>query len=260
MLLRRPLLDLLAGLVALAPLPALANEEAARPPLGLMGTIPIYWGETDGLGDILSGKGDAHWARAELEKDWDLRPLSYLGAEALMPFASLLLAQPRALSAEENVALDAWVRAGGHLLLFADPMMTGPSRYAIGDRRRPQDVAMLSPILGHWGLQLELLEDFATGRRTVDAGDISLPVEIPGHFVLTEGEGECALSATAVLATCRIGSGSATIVADAAALDIREQPDSVAAVHALLGHAFGQIGEKAGSPFGDAEPSAKPSE
>ena len=62
----------------------------------------------------------------------------------------LLLAQPRALSGPENVALDAWVRGGGHLLLFADPMMTGESRFGIGDRQRPQDVILLSPILNRW--------------------------------------------------------------------------------------------------------------
>ena len=167
----RPLLNLFAALLAFAPLSACAEEVPAREPLGLMGTIPIYWGESDGPGDILGGKGEAHWARTELEKDWDLRPVSYLSAEALAPLESLLLAQPRALSGEENVALDAWVRAGGHLLLFVDPLMTGHSRFAIGDRRRPQDVAILSPILGHWGLRLELDEGVESGRSMTESSE-----------------------------------------------------------------------------------------
>ena len=245
----RPLLNLFAALIAFAPLSACAEEVPAREPLGLMGTIPIYWGESDGPGDILGGKGEAHWARTELEKDWDLRPVSYLSAEALAPLESLLLAQPRALSGEENVALDAWVRAGGHLLLFVDPLMTGHSRFAIGDRRRPQDVAMLSPILGHWGLRLELDEGVESGRSLTDASGIALPVDIPGRFALVEGEGSCALSTTAVLAHCRIGRGRATILADAAVLDMDPQDESSEALQALVSRAFGESGEIAGRGF-----------
>ena len=203
---------LAAGLLSLAT--ACHADEAAPPELpelGLMGTIPIYWGEAEGFGELLNGAGSGHWARARLEAGYRLRPLDALGDEDLAGLDFLLLAQPRALSPAENVALDKWVRGGGRLLLFADPMLTGESRFAIGDRRRPQDVILLSPILGHWGLALEFDEDQAAGYALLPAAGASIPVNLPGAFALREGETECALAAANVLADCEIGSGRARL-------------------------------------------------
>ena len=94
----------LAALTALFAVPAASQERAAAPPLGLMGTIPIYWGEADGLDDLIGGRAEPHWARMQLEADFALRPLDYLSAAAHAGLDYLLLAQPRALSGEETVA------------------------------------------------------------------------------------------------------------------------------------------------------------
>jgi len=227
----------LAALAAFLAVPATAQEPAAAS-LGLMGTIPIYWGEAAGIDELIGGTAEPHWARAEIEASYALQPLDYLSAEALAPFDRLLLAQPRALSGEENVALDAWVRNGGQLLLFADPMMTGHSRFPLGDRRRPMDVTLLSPILKHWGLTMEFAEDEPGGPRQVGEGTLALPVNLPGRFA--EG-GACQLSADRVLARCAIGQGSATILADGSMLDLHE-PDPLApeALRGLLALAFGE--------------------
>src|SRR6187402_348502 len=154
-----------------------AEHAVERPEVGLMATIPIYWGEQAAFGDALSGKGAAHWARAQIEARYRLRPLDTLSDTNLSGLHFLLLAQPRALSGAENVALDAWVRAGGRLLLFADPLLTGESRFPIGDRRRPQDVVLLSPILGHWGLRLEFDEEQANGF-TESGGQPPIPLNL----------------------------------------------------------------------------------
>lgn len=69
----------------------------------------------------------------------------------------------------ENVALDDWVRAGGARALFADPLLTFNSRFSIGDRRRPQDVATLSPILTR-SARLERDEDAAPDPFLADIG------------------------------------------------------------------------------------------
>ena len=45
-----------------------AEAQAPRMPLGLMGTIPIYWGEAQQFGDLIDGEAATHWARAELER------------------------------------------------------------------------------------------------------------------------------------------------------------------------------------------------
>lgn len=198
---------------------AQTSEELAS--IALMGTVPIFWGEAGDMAAMLSGTARPHWARALLERDYSLSPLDYLSAEALAPYRLLMMAQPRGLSAEENVALDAWVRGGGRLLLFADPWMTGESDYAIGDRRRPQDVAMLSPVLAHWGLMLHFDPDADVGLELRDVAGQAIPVSAAGYFSLLDSpDAECALEAEGLLAKCRIGAGFAAIVADAAMLDL----------------------------------------
>lgn len=211
------------------------EHAAERPEVGLMATIPIYWGEQAAFGDALSGKGTAHWARAQLEARYTLRPLDTLNEADLAGLRYLLLAQPRALSGPENVALDAWVRAGGRLLLFADPLLTGESRFPIGDRRRPQDVILLSPILGHWGLQLEF-DDAQPAGYTVTRGQPPIPLSLPGRLV---AEGGCTVESDGVVARCTIGKGRVVVLADAALLDLHEpHPDAPAALDWLLEQAF----------------------
>ena len=221
---------------------------ADRPELGLMGTIPIYWGEEGDFGDLLTGGDTAHWARARLEADYRLNPLDTLSEASLAGIDLLMLAQPRALSPAENVALDSWVRRGGKLLLFADPMLTGESRFAIGDRRRPQDVILLSPILTHWGLVLAFDEDRPAGHALIRARGAAIPVNLPGSLGVRDGEAHCAILAADVLAACQIGQGSVLVLADAALLDLHEaHPGSAAALDWLTGRAFGANGESAGS-------------
>jgi len=213
-----------------------------------MGTIPIYWGEAAGLAELIGGAAAPHWAREQLEARYRLVPLDYLAPEALASQSRLLLAQPRGLTPEENVALDAWVRAGGHLLLFADPLMTGESRFGIGDRRRPQDVALLSPILGHWGLQLEFDEAQEPGIAMREIAGTEVPVSHAGRFAMEPAGGhDCQLSGEAVLARCHLESGEIVILADAALLDhAGPWTGSAAGLEMLTRMAFGDSGENAG--------------
>ena len=227
------------------------DAEDDRPSLALMGTIPIFWGEVDGMADIFSGAGEPHWVRKQLEDDWRLSPLDWLSEESLAPHRFLLLAQPRGFAAEENVALDEWVRGGGKVLLFADPWMTGESRFGIGDRRRPQDTVLISPILNRWGL------DFAdtvwvphlTHDPSEDAIQYTqyrghyLPMHLEGELVATgEGAGSCIIESGGLIADCEIGQGRVLVMADAAILDF-EGPycDAQSALALLMRTVFGEI-------------------
>lgn len=215
---------LVAALAAWALAPQKPHENR---PLGLMTTLPIYWGEADGINEMIAGTAQPHWARAALEVNFELIPLDSLdgpgGIGSPARIDRLLLAQPRALSGPENVALDNWVRGGGRLLMFADPMLTGHSRFSIGDRRRPQDVVLLSPILARWGLELEFDEAQIPGERKAQFGEIDLPVDLSGTLrAATVGPGvaaDCEVKANGLVADCTIGQGRALIVADAAILD-----------------------------------------
>lgn len=204
-----------------------AAPEEARPTLGLMTSLPLYWGEPAGMADILEGSAQQHWVRAMLEEDYTLAPLDVLGSaegrpnEELARMDRLLVAQPRALTAADNVALDAWVRAGGRLLLVLDPMITDHSDYHVGDKRRFNDVALIPPLLGRWGLGMRHAQG-APPRQVAFAGAL-IPVDDYG--ILSAGtpptavDGACVVAADGIVATCSIGDGQALIVADAAFLN-----------------------------------------
>ena len=221
------------------------SAAASDSPLPLFTSLPIYWGEAPDLASMLASKGK-HWARAAIEQRRGLRPLDTLEAETLGGERDLLMVQPRPLSPQENVALDAWVADGGRLLLFADPALTEDSAFSIGDRRRRQDVVLLSPILARWGLELEFDEDQDMGERVVRLDDgASLPVNLPGRFVeRAGGRADAICKVDAVIADCRIGSGRVLAIADAALFEAGAgEPASTTRRHALdalLARAFGR--------------------
>lgn len=215
---RTLLVAVIAGLLLIGL--ALLAQRAANgqgKPVGLFTSLPIVWSEQAGVRDMLASTEQVHWARDVIEQHGKVVALDTL--LGLSAYERAIIAQPRPLAPEENVALDSWVRDGGHLLMFADPMLTGESAFPIGDRRRPQDVVLLSPILARWGLELRFDDAQAAGERE-DAG-AGLLVNLPGHFAAIPGghEARCQLNEGALVARCRIGKGRAVIVADAALLE-----------------------------------------
>ena len=202
---------------------AVATE--TRPGLALFSSLPLYWAEASDIFTALRLGGEIHRARTALEGAYALRPIDTL--EGLSSSTrNLLMAQPRPLSPRENVALDAWVRGGGRVLLFADPALTQDSAFALGDRRRPQDTVLLSPILTRWGLTLEFVEDQPLGERMAMLGGAALPVNLPGRLVATPGE-TCRIEAAGLRANCRIGQGRVTVIADAALFERQHQAAAV---------------------------------
>ncbi len=219
-------LALLAGIVVAVR----GTEPGCR--LGLFTTLPILWNEAPDVAGMLRSSDAPHWARAELARYGTIEPLDTLAA--LDRVDRLVLAQPRPLSGDENVALDDWVRGGGRLLLFADPLLTEESIYALGDRRRPQDVVMLSPILHRWGLELRFDEAQHTGEPAIEG----IPVNLAGRFALTQ-PATCRSWADGIAVSCAIGKGRVIALADAAVLE-RDDPDGKRqeALDTLLATAF----------------------
>lgn len=189
--------------------------------IGLASSLPLVWGESGDIRGQLAGAAAPHWAMAVLNARGRVVPLDTLaGAQglALPADALLVLAQPRPLSPDENVALDAWVRSGGRLLLLADPMLTAHSAFALGDPRRPETIVMVSPILRHWGLELQFDPEQPDAEQRVNVFGTMLPVRLAGSFSVAP-QARCRLSAAAHAADCAIGKGRVIAVADAALLD-----------------------------------------
>lgn len=169
-----------------------------KPKLHLITSLPLLFGETFGLESKRSP------IAAFLEERYRLTAIDL---PSQVPAAStLLVVQPRALPAEELVALDDWVRAGGRLVLLADPRLEWPSQRPLGDELRPPPMFADTGLLQHWGLRL----DAPDKAGPVENGDVTYVS--PGRLV---GDGPCAVEPGGIVARCRLGKGRATVVADA---------------------------------------------
>lgn len=190
------------------PTPPAPRPTGARPTLLLLTSLPIVFGEKFGLGETGSA------ALTQLEMRYRVQPISIADAASLRGARLLLAAHPNAQPAENLVELDKWVRAGGRVLLLADPMLEWHSERPLGDPSRPSPAFADTGLLAHWGLRL-------------DAPDQRGPVErkIGGHRILLASpgrlSGRCSIEAGGLIARCRVGKGRATIIADADFLDDR---------------------------------------
>lgn len=236
---------ILAALIAAALLfarPFLAGVKSGNPsadaPIGLFTSLPILWSESADLSTSLGPDARQHWALAAVARHGQVQGLDLLSAERLSQFRRLVLAQPRPLTPQENVALDDWVRGGGQLLLLADPALTEESIYPIGDARRPQDVVLLSPILTRWGLDLRIDGEQPLADSAAVLDGIEVPLRLPGFFVLRPGA-SCQSWGRGELVRCTVGKGAVTALADAAVAEADDSDGKRSkAFSALLDKAF----------------------
>jgi hypothetical protein len=179
---------------------------AERPTLLLLTTLPLVFGE----GFSLDGGSPALTA---LKTRYRVLPISVTDDADLARGRLLLMAHPLAQPAEDLVALDAWVRRGGRLLLLADPALDWPSERPLGDPLRPPPMFMDTGLLVHWGLRLDAPDQ--RGRQQRQLGGRQIITVSPGHL-----SGQCVVSADGLIATCRVGQGHASIIADADFLNV----------------------------------------
>jgi hypothetical protein len=207
-----------AGLIAAAALAYVADRKTdspppgdavvAKPPLMLLTTLPLVFAEKFGLDD---GGSPALMA---LAMHYKVVPIGVADETTLGRRRQLLLmAHPRAQTAEALVDLDHWVRDGGRVLLLADPMLEWPSERPLGDPLRPPPAFADTGLLQHWGLRLDAPD--ARGPEVRQLGGQAILTISPGSLT-----GQCAISGDGLVAHCRIGKGQATIAADADFLDV----------------------------------------
>jgi len=216
----------LAGLLAIGALaltlggPEQTVEQPSGQRFGLMTSLPIYRAPQASVAEMLQqAETEPHWLRSTVEEQNTLDPLDVLDAESLGRIDTLLLVQPNALTPAEYVALDNWVRGGGTALLVTDPMLSSEPGFALGDPRNPQAVSVSGPIEARWGLRLEPGMSGDGHERMVEVGDIRLPVVAGGRLTTIPPAGgdsaDCDLRSEGLIATCAIGDGHVTVVADA---------------------------------------------
>lgn len=197
-------------------------ERGDKPELMLLTSLPIVFSEEFSLDQKGSPLLD------ELGKSYRVVPIDTADKKTLARAKLLMMAQPRAQAPEDLVALDEWVRGGGRLLLFADPMLEWPNDKPLGDLTRPPVMFADTGLLGHWGLRLD-----APNQR----GPVIGMIEGKSFTTVSSGtlHGGCAISDARLIARCDIGKGKAVIVADADLLNLSDQgPENGDAVLGLL--------------------------
>jgi len=190
------------------------RQVADRPALAVITALPLFWREGE-LG--LTARTDALIV-ALLRRRFDVQPLDSALSPDLRRMGLLMLAQPRGMEAGELVAIDQWVREGGRVLILADPLLLWPSSLPLGDRRRAPPASLLGPLLDHWGVRLAPAETMGEGRHFLPDGSLLTSMAASRFEVREE---HCRPEASGLIVLCRIGRGTAIMVADADMIDDR---------------------------------------
>ncbi|WP_311268493.1 ABC transporter [Sphingobium sp. WCS2017Hpa-17] len=139
-----------------------------RPTLAVISGLPLFWDEAGRDGPRDAPIVTILRARFIVTPLDDPLQLKASGARRV------LLAQPRALTPVQLVAIDQWVRDGGTALVLADPLLRWPSDLPLGDRRRAPAASLLQPLLGHWGFRPFAVKDEEIRYRTPDGYLVTL--------------------------------------------------------------------------------------
>lgn len=162
---------------------------AERPRLALLTSLPLLFSEQFAL------DAPKVAAIARIERRFTILPIATADAASLKRQSLLLMAHPRAQPADVLVELDAWVRRGGQAVVLADPLLKWESSRMLGDRLRPPPDFADTGLLGHWGLRLSIDEAGEGSLRATDK--------------------RCVVRQRGLVARCRVGRGSASVIADA---------------------------------------------
>lgn len=173
-----------------------------RPSLAVITALPLFWDEM-GRG----GSRDAPVVTV-LRTRFTVMPLDDPQHLAKTGARRLLLAQPRAMTSAQLVAIDAWVRGGGMALVLADPLLRWPGGLPLGDRRRAPSVSPLGPLLSHWGFEPGgLFQPSETRLFMPDGALVTISgAELRDHALMVERQ---------------VGRGTVRLVGDADLLDDR---------------------------------------
>ncbi|WP_265570008.1 hypothetical protein [Sphingomicrobium nitratireducens] len=181
-----------------------AGELAPRDPtdLLLLSSLPLLFGTGFDLDAQRAPLVDA------LEDGHEIEAIAVADAASLEGHDLLLMAHPLAQPADALVDLDEWVRAGGHVLLLADPGLAWDTGLPLGHPQAPPPFFADTGLLGHWGLTLD---------GPLDAGEAgaatALGATAPGR--LSSDSPGCTLHDDGFVARCRVGEGAVTVIADA---------------------------------------------
>lgn len=186
---------------------------AAGPSATMLTGLPLRWsGGSDFAAMIAEGANEAP-SLLRLEAAGPVRLVDSLVDNPPPPGGALLLAHPRALAPRELVAVDAFVRGGGHAVILADALTAWPTRHPLGDPRNPPITSLLTPLFDHWGVVLGAVPQAGNGAAAADVDGARLQLFSAGAFERLPPT--CSVYAARRVAHCPIGRGDIWLVGDA---------------------------------------------
>ncbi|MEP2103484.1 MAG: DUF4350 domain-containing protein [Parasphingorhabdus sp.] len=207
-----------------------SSENSAPAKIQLMTSLPIIWGEGASMQSILSGKTSPAPIYAYWQQKYDIAAVDSFEALDESGADIVLLAQPPAMDPADIAALDAWVRAGGKAIILTDPMLLWPTDLPLGHKGRPLASGLLSPLLEHWGLELQAPDEAGSGGVELEFSGATIATAGIGTLKLLQKQSsdndKCILSVANVIASCKVGKGRAIIMADADFLNDAFWPDA----------------------------------
>ena len=195
----------------------------------LMTSLPLVWGDNASMEAILSGESEPAPIYRYWQKQYRITAIDSLENLAKENPDTVILAQPRAMDPADLADLDAWVRAGGAVVILTDPDLAWPSVLPFGDPRRALATGLLSPLLRHWGLELVAMGDQHGQAANLQIGKYRFTSRGIGKIEpLADGVSprtQCDIGEAGFVARCSVGKGHATIVADADLLNAALWPE-----------------------------------
>lgn len=196
-----------------------SSENSGPTKIQLMTSLPIIWGESASMKTILSGETSPAPIYAYWQRKYDIAAVDSFEELEASDTEIIILAQPPAMAPADIAAVDTWVRAGGKAIILTDPMLLWPTDLPLGDKRRPLASGLLSPLLEHWGLELQAPDEAGSGGVELEFSGATISTAGIGTFKLLPqpdaDQEKCVLSTANVMANCRVGEGRAIILADA---------------------------------------------
>jgi len=199
------------ALLAILYQPAAARTDA--PAVAVLTGLPLRWSASPSIAAMIAEGTNDDPALARLAAVGPVSLIDSVAGHVPPPGGTLLLAHPRALAPQELVAIDAFVRGGGHAVVLADALSGWPARHPLGDSRNAPVTSLLTPMLDHWGVTL--------GAAPAGEGE-AVPVDVDGARLRLFSAGrfdrlppECRAYAQRRAAQCRIGEGEVWLVGDA---------------------------------------------
>lgn len=204
---------IIVAIAAVYLLPALYAPRAAgdRPRVAIVSGIPLEWLGPVDMATILNDSAQRSALLPALVDRFVVVQLDAVDPQRLTDVDVLVLAHPRPLAPAELVDIDRWVREGGRVLILADPLLSWPPDYPLGNPRNPPIISLLTPLLDHWGVDLG--SPASEGSDIFMAGDDRVHAISMGRFRVTRPD--CSLVLGGRSAVCTIGRGRAVLVADA---------------------------------------------